>query len=260
MTLPTPDRTTSQKKTKGWLVTLAIAFWALVISGVFAGLIVTVGSANGDKKDAAALRQGAYKELLPALELVDTAYGDNREIALLEALEIIDGKVLEIDPKHPLAIQTKDEIQFELAEMQSNQISDQERTIQEQLDDLRKSEAGVTKANAEIKKAKSEIEKRLAEIEDAQNDIERLNAQLKGVEKINGALNREKQQLSNERQQLITDKNNLNAQLRKNVQDYYNKLNSKDREIVSLKKKVDQLTKELRAEKLKQLHTFKVAS
>ena len=157
MELPIPEKSASQSRPSKILVTLAIAFWVLILSGVFAGLIVTVGSTNSEKKVAAGTRQNAYRELLPALELVDDITQSNRNEVLLEALDIIDKKVLKIDPRHPLAIQTKDEIQIELGLIKESTIGSQEKTISEQVRNLSQARKEIANKNKEISDLQQQV-------------------------------------------------------------------------------------------------------
>lgn len=209
MELPIPEKSASQSRTSKTLVTFAIAFWVLILSGVFAGLIVTVGSTNSEKKVAAGTRQNAYRELLPALELVDNINQSNREEALLEALDIIDKNVLKIDPRHPLAIQTKDEIQIELGLMKESTIGGHEKTISEQVRNL----------------------------DQARKEIERLEAQVQKMDSANAGLNRDKAKLSRDIGGLQQKMKQIDSNSAKEIAD-------KDREISDLQQQINDMEKQ----------------
>ena len=209
MDLPIPENATSRSGPSRLLVTLAIAFWVLILSGVFAGLIFTVGANNSKNKNAATTRQQAYDALQPALGLVDQINVRNREEVLLQALEIIDKEVLKIDSKLPLAVQTKDEIQIELANMKSNTISVQEKRISVQI----------------------------RNIDQARREIDQLQGQIARLQSANNKLSSEKNSMGRQMR-------SLQQKMAKAGSDASKKIGAKDREISKLKQQMREMAEQ----------------
>lgn len=181
--LPVPAKALKKKQSSRFLMTGFISLWALVIFGALAALLTTVGNTKGERKEAAMVRQQAYKALLPVLETVDQVGLPDREAALLGALKTIDEKVLTIDPKHPLAIQTKDEIQIELASINASRIDNQKQTISQQAENLNQSQSQIDELLKQVQMLESNQAKLEAENQTLSSDKENLLAANDQLEK-----------------------------------------------------------------------------